>query len=127
MRILGMADYYRKLCDNFSVIAEQLTNLLSKRTKFFWTNDRQKAFDILKAILKIEPVLLAPNFAKEFKLAVDASDTGVGRILMQEDGNGVDHPVSYFSKQFKNIKRIILQLRKNVCPSFLLLSILQFI
>ena len=36
--------------------------------KFIWTNDCQKAFDILKAILKNEPVLLAPNFAKEFKL-----------------------------------------------------------
>ena len=127
MRILGMADYYRKLYDNFSVNTEPLTNLLSKRTKFFWTNDCQKAFDILKAILKIEPVLLAPSFAKEFKLAVDASDTGGGSVLMQEDGNGVDHPVSYFSTHFKNIKRIILQLRKNVCPSFLLFSILQFI
>ena len=59
-----------------------------------------KAFDILKVILKNEPVLLAPNFAKEFKLAVDASDTDAGSVLMQEDGNGVDHPVSYFSKMF---------------------------
>ena len=62
MRFLGMAGYYRKFCDNFSVVAEPLTNLLSKRTKFIWTNDCQKAFDILKAILKNEPVLLAPNF-----------------------------------------------------------------
>ena len=127
MRFLGMAGYYRKFCDNFSVIDEPLTNLLSKRTKFIWTNDCQKAFDILKAILKNEPVLLAPNFTKEFKLAVDASDTGAGSVLMQEDGTGVDHPVSYFSKSLTNIKRIILQLRKNVCPSFLLYSILKFI
>ena len=65
-----MAGYYRKFCDNFSVIAEPLTNLLCKRTKFIWTNHCQKAFDILKAILKNEPVLLAPNFAKEFKLGL---------------------------------------------------------
>ena len=65
MRFLGMAGYYRKFCDNFSVIAEPLTNLLSKRTKFIWTNDCQNAFDILKAILKNEPVFLDPNFAKE--------------------------------------------------------------
>ena len=53
MRFLGMAGYYRKFCDNFSVIAEPLTNLLSKRTKFIWTYDCQKAFDILKAILRM--------------------------------------------------------------------------
>ena len=82
-----------------------MTNLLSKRTKFIWTYDCQKAFDILTAILKNEPVLLAPNFAKKFKLAVDASDTGAGSVLMQEDGNGVDHSVSYFSKKFNKHQR----------------------
>ena len=87
MRFLGMAGYYRKFCDNFSVIAEPLTNSPSKRTKINWTDDCQKAFDILKAILQSEPVLLAPNFAKESKLAVDASETGAGSVLMQEDGN----------------------------------------
>ena len=100
MRFLGMSGYYRNFCDNFSVIAEPLTNLLSKRTKFIWTNDCQKAFDILKAILRNGPVRLAPNFAKEFKLAVDASDAGAGSVLMKEDGNGVHHRVSYFSKMF---------------------------
>ena len=59
-----------------------------------------EGIDILTAILKNEPVLLAPNFAKEFKLAVDASDTSAGSVLIQEDCIGVDHPVSYFSKTF---------------------------
>ena len=119
MRFLCMAGYYRKFCDNFSVIAEPLTNLLSKRTKFIWTNDCQKAFDILKVILKNEPVLLAPNFAKEFKLAVDASDTGAGSVLMQEDSNGVDHPVSYFSKKFNKHQKNYSTIEKE-CLSLIL-------
>ena len=40
------------------------------------------AFDKLEAILRSEPVLLAPNFNKEFKLALDASDVGVGGVLL---------------------------------------------
>ena len=101
MRFLGMAGYYRKYGDIFSVIAEPLTNLLSKRTKFILTNDFQQALDILhvNAIFKNEPVLLSPNFAKEFKLAVAASDTGAGSGLLQGDKYGVDHSVSYFSKR----------------------------
>ena len=80
-----MDGYYKKFCDNFSFIAEPLTHSLNKRIKFIRANDCQKVFDILKAILKNEPVLLAPNFAKELKLAVDASDTGGGSVLCQED------------------------------------------
>ena len=60
----------------------------------------QKSFEKLKAILKSDPVLLAPSFDKEFKLAIDASDVGAGSVLLQEDDNGVDHPVCYYSKEF---------------------------
>ena len=45
------------------------------------------------------------NFVKTFKLAVDASDTGACAVLIQDDDNGVDHPVCYFSKKFKNIRK----------------------
>ncbi|MCG8117700.1 MAG: RNase H-like domain-containing protein [Candidatus Thiodiazotropha endolucinida] len=119
MRFLGMAGYYRKFCNNFSVIAEPLTNLLSKRTKFQWNETCQKSFDKLKAVLKNEPVLLAPNFEKEFKLAVDASDVGAGSVLLQEDENGVDHPVCYFSKKFNKHQRNYSTVEKE-CLSLIL-------
>ena len=105
MHFLGMAGYYRKFCNNFSVIAEPLTNLLGKSVKFILTDNCQKSFEKLKAILKSAPVLLAPNFDKEFKLAVDASDVGAGSVLIQEDDNGVDHPVCYNSKTFNKHQR----------------------
>ena len=80
MQFLGMADYYRKFCNKFSVIAEPLTTVPSKRAKFARNNDCQKAFDMVKTILKNGPVLLPPNFANEFNLAVDASETGAGSV-----------------------------------------------
>ena len=119
MRFLGMAGYYRKFCNNFSVIAEPLTNLLGKRVKYVWTDDCQKSFDKLKAILKSAPVLLAPSFDKEFKLAVDASDVGAGSVLLQEDDNGVDHPVCYFSKKFNKHQRNYSTIEKE-CLSLIL-------
>ena len=87
--------------------------------RFKWTSDCQNAFDKLKAILRSEPVLLAPNFNKEFKLAVDASDVGAGGVLLQEDDNGVDHPVCYFSKKFNKHQKNYSTVEKE-CMSLIL-------
>ena len=75
--------------------------------------------DKLKAILKSAPVLLAPRFDKEFKLAVDANDDGAGCVLLQEDDNGVDHPVCYFSKKFNKLQRNYSTIEKE-CLSLIL-------
>ena len=124
MRFLGMAGYYRKFCKNFSGIAEPLTNLLKKSTKFKWNDKCQDAFDRLKAILKSAPVLLAPDFDKCFKLAVDASDVGIGAVLLQEDNNGIDHPVCYFSKKFNKHQKHYSTIEKECLA--LILAIQQF-
>ena len=124
MRFLGMAGYYRKFCKNFSGIAEPVTNLLKKSTKFKWNDKCQDAFDRLKAILKSVPVLLAPDFDKCFKLAVDASDVGIGAVLLQEDNNGIDHPVCYFSKKFNKHQKNYSTIEKECLA--LILAIQQF-
>ena len=96
-RFLGMARYYRKFCLNFSEIAAPLTNLLSKKVKFVWTDDSQLAFDKVKLLLQKSPVLKSRDYEKPFKLIIYSSDVGSGALLVQEASDGLDHPVSYFS------------------------------
>ena len=99
MRFLGMSGYFRKFCQNFSEIVSPLTNLLRKDVSYNWSTDCQKAFEKIKAVLTNYPVLKAPDFSKEFMLAVDASESGVGAVLLQKDDNDVEHPVCYYSKK----------------------------
>ena len=111
-RFLCMAGYYRNFCLNVLAIAAPLTNLLSKKVKFIWTDDCQLAFD--KVITPKIPVLKRPDYEKPIELIIDSSDVGTGAVLVQEASDGLYHPVSYFLKKFLNIKEIIQWWKKKL-------------
>ncbi|XP_030835976.1 uncharacterized protein LOC115921856 [Strongylocentrotus purpuratus] len=100
MRFLGMAGYYRRFCHNFSDVVTPLTNLLRKQVTFVWSDDCESAFNQAKALLSTNPVLMAPDFNQPFSMMVDASDVGAGAVLTQADAEGIDRPISFFSKKF---------------------------
>ena len=102
-----------------------MTNLLCKRVKFIWTDNCQKSFENLKAILKSATVYLAHIFNKEFKLAIDVSDVSAGSVLLQEDDNGVDNPVWYYSKMFNKHQRNYSTIEKESWPLILALQHFQ--
>jgi hypothetical protein len=90
---LGLAGYYRKFVRNFGILCRPLTDLLKKHAVFRWTELEQAAFLALKQALTIAPVLALPYFTKVFEIETDASDHGIGSVLLQ-----VKHPLSFLSK-----------------------------
>ncbi len=96
-RFLGMIGYYRSFCKNFATVVTPLTDLLSPKKTFVWSEECQVAFENAKALMCTSPVLTAPQFERAFKLEVDASAVGAGAVLIQETQDGVDHPVCFFS------------------------------
>ena len=65
-----------------------------------WSQKSQHVFEKIKSLLLLAPVLKAPDFAKSFKLQDDASDIGIGSVLLQEGDCGTDYPICYFSYKF---------------------------
>ena len=92
---LGLAGYYRRFIQNFSKIAQPMTELLKKDTKFKWTEECEASFQELKKRLVTAPVLILLDIRKDFQVYCDASCRGLGGVLMQ-DGR----VVSYASCQF---------------------------
>lgn len=90
---LGMIGYYRKFIKNYGVICKPLTNLLKKGVVFVWTSEPEVAFQTLKTALITAPVLALPDFSKEFIIQSDASECGIGAVLMQDA-----HPLAYVSR-----------------------------
>ena len=101
---LGLAGYYRRFVQNFSDIVGPLTSLLKKGVKFQWGEECKQAFERIKYIITSYPILRSPDFDKQFCLATDASDSGVGAVLLQEFG-GELHPIAYFSRKLNTAQR----------------------
>src|SRR6266542_3970417 len=97
-KFMGLYNYYRKFIKGLSKISKPLRRLLKKDIKFFWGLKEQETFEKLKRILTEAPVLLFPNFDKQFRLCMDASLKGLEAVLEQEDENGNLRPVAYASR-----------------------------
>ena len=70
---LGLAGYYRRFVEGFSIIAALLTKLLRKHVEYKWTEACQSSFEELKAKLTTAPVLASPSGTGGFVLYSDAS------------------------------------------------------
>ena len=51
LRFLGMSGFYRKFVPNYSSLVSPLTNLLKAKVNYVWSEECQKSFEKLKAIL----------------------------------------------------------------------------
>ncbi len=97
---LGLTGYYRNFIPNYAAIASPLSDLTKKGLPVVveWTDAHEKAYETLKNMTVTKPVLRLPDISKPFVLRTDASNTGVGAVLLQ-DHEGQLFPVSYASKK----------------------------
>ncbi|XP_012487940.1 uncharacterized protein LOC105801150 [Gossypium raimondii] len=63
---LGLAGYYWRFIEGFSLIATPLTKLLHKNVPFVWTDAQQSSFEKLKSVLTKATALIQPKSSKEF-------------------------------------------------------------
>ncbi|KAL4014305.1 hypothetical protein IC575_026505 [Cucumis melo] len=94
---LGLAGYYRRFVEDFSRIANPLTQLTRKGTPFVWNPACESSFQELKQKLVSEPVLTVPDGSGAFVIYSDASKRGLGCVLMQQG-----KVVAYASHQLKS-------------------------
>ena len=97
---LGLVGFYRKFIPNFSAVAAPLSDLTKKGcpTRVRWTESQEKAFSALKNCMAKSPVLKLPDFDRPFILQTDASEVGLGAVLLQESEDG-KMPIAYASRK----------------------------
>ncbi|GJU46171.1 putative reverse transcriptase domain-containing protein [Tanacetum coccineum] len=114
---LGLAGYYRRFIKNISKIAKPLTSLTQKNQKvedfvvycdasnqglrcvlmqrdkknqkYEWGEKQEESFQTLKDNLCNAQILSLPDGVEDFVVYYDASNQGLGCVLMQRDKSGV--------------------------------------
>nr|GEW16393.1 putative reverse transcriptase domain-containing protein [Tanacetum cinerariifolium] len=61
-KFLGLAGYYRRFIEGFSLISKPLTKLTQKNKKYKWGKEEEEAFQKLKRKLCSSPILRLPRF-----------------------------------------------------------------
>ncbi|GJT04771.1 putative reverse transcriptase domain-containing protein [Tanacetum coccineum] len=88
--------YYRRFIANFYKIAKPLTLLTQKNKKYEWGVEQEEAFQTLKDNLCNAPILSLPDGVEDFVVYCDASNQGLGCVLMQRG-----KVITYASRQLK--------------------------
>nr|GFA54446.1 putative reverse transcriptase domain-containing protein [Tanacetum cinerariifolium] len=73
-----------------------MTKLTQKKVKFEWGDKREAAFQLLKQKLCSAPILALPEGSEDFIVYCDASNKGLGAVLIQRE-----KVISYASRQLK--------------------------
>jgi hypothetical protein len=105
-RYLGLVSYYRRFIRNMSDIASPLYDLTKSSSTLIWTRECEASFVRLKAALTSAPLLAYPNVkGADFILDTDASNTGLGAVLSQnQDGQG-EKVIGFYSKLLSDAER----------------------
>nr|GFB51794.1 putative reverse transcriptase domain-containing protein [Tanacetum cinerariifolium] len=81
-QFLGLAGYYRRFIEGFSKIAKSMTKLTQKEIKFDCDEKEENAFQLIMQKLCSAPILALPEGSEDFVVYYDASDKGLGAVLM---------------------------------------------
>ncbi|UYV63976.1 hypothetical protein LAZ67_2006231, partial [Cordylochernes scorpioides] len=101
---LGLSSYYRRFIPNYAHMAQPLNALLKKDSVFSWNIEERHAFEALKSALISEPVLGHFDHSSPTEIHTDASNYGIGAVLVQIQ-KGKERAIAYASRTLNKAER----------------------
>ena len=85
--------------------------MLKKDQEVKWTAEARNSFEKINQTLIEAPVLVSPNFSKYFLTFSFASQDTITAVLLQKNDDGLEQPISFFSKtlRYSELSTIILE------------------
>ncbi|SGY57170.1 BQ5605_C006g04232 [Microbotryum silenes-dioicae] len=102
---LGLVQYLRKFINGLAQHTKPLADLTSKNAnvRLMWGAEQERHFNAIKAIVTSLPCLKPidhTDSADPLWVMTDASNVGIGAVLLQGQDWRKAHPVAYWSRQY---------------------------
>ena len=107
---LGSVQFYGKFIPNLASMAEPLYRLTKKASPWKWEDEEQAVFEQLKNVLSSDQVLVHSDPNKTLVIACDASNVGIGAVLVHLYPDGSERPVANMSKTLTAAERNCIQI-----------------
>ncbi|XP_062537789.1 uncharacterized protein K02A2.6-like [Armigeres subalbatus] len=95
---LGAVNYYGRFVRNIHELRQPLDQLLKKDVKWQWNDRCQQSFKKFKAILQSELLLTHYDPTLPIIVAADASNTGIGAVILHKFADGKLKAVQHASR-----------------------------
>lgn len=109
---LGLVQYYAIYIPNIHNLRAPLNELLKKGVKWNWNKECESAFQNIKRCLLSDLALAHFNPEKELILATDASDYGVGAVLLHKYEDGRTKAIAHASRTLVAAEKNYSQIEK---------------
>jgi ribonuclease HI len=99
---LGKINFLRRFVPNFAEEVKLITTMLKKENEVRWTPQSRHSFEQIKKALTEAPVLISPDYSKDFLIFSFASPDTVAVVLLQTNDSGLEQPIAYFSRALRD-------------------------
>jgi hypothetical protein len=102
---LGSINYYAKFIPSLQSRCSPLHRLTRNDVSWEWTAEHEAIFNSLKSTLTSSETLVHYDEDKPLAITTDASDIGIGAVLMHRFPDGSERPIAYASRVLSDVER----------------------
>lgn len=108
-RLLGVINFLAKFIPHLTTVVKPIQALLAKDSMWIWGPAHDEALSKVKALISCAPVLGHFDPAAPLVVQCDASQYGLGAVIMQND-----HPLAYASRSLTQAEQNYAQIEKEL-------------
>ncbi len=79
---LGKINFVRRFIPNFAELVKHITSMLKKGLEIKWTDASRSSFEAIKQAIMEAPILISPNYTKDFCIFSFASYDTLAAVLL---------------------------------------------